>query len=72
MLVYAFYPLVETNGNEELKTNNALIIAVSFMGRINKDLGWLQPNIAVLTNLCSHSRFKQENTPGSTNNTMIL
>jgi hypothetical protein len=25
MLLYVLYPLVETNGNEELKANNALI-----------------------------------------------
>jgi hypothetical protein len=32
MLVYAFYPLVETNGNEEMKAKNALIHCLPIYG----------------------------------------
>jgi hypothetical protein len=36
MLTYAFYPVTEANGNEELKNIGSKFIAFPFMGRINE------------------------------------
>jgi hypothetical protein len=56
MLVYAFYPLVETNGNEELKANNALIHCRPIYGtdKLKRPVGFSQI-IAILTNLSTHN-----------------
>ncbi len=54
MLLYVLYPLVETNGNEELKANNALIHCRPIYGTaMNREPGGFSQIRAMLT--CVHT-----------------